>query len=89
MDKKSNKKGTLTLKESDYKKLLNEAIGRSDYAERLEKMLNKEVRDNNHLRDQLNAEMKKVRELEKKIKEGEVVSFRTRTKRASKPDPKI
>ena len=81
--------GIKIIKESDYKKLLNEAIERSDYAERLEKMLNKEVRDNNHLRDQLNAEIKKVRELENKINGNEVVSFRPKIKRAVKPDPKI
>jgi predicted DNA-binding protein YlxM (UPF0122 family) len=81
--------GIKIIKESEYDRLQRIEKEHDEYANKLEKMLNKEVRDNNHLRDQLNAEMKKVRELEAKINESKVVSFRPKPRRVTKPDPRI
>ena len=81
--------GIKIIRESEYARLQKIEKEHDEYANKLEKMLNKEVRDNNHLRDQLNAEMKKVRELEEKINGSKVVSFRPKPRRVIKPDPRI
>lgn len=81
--------GIKIIRESEYARLQKIEKEHDEYANKLEKMLNKEVRDNNHLRDQLNAEMKKVRELEEKISKSKVVSFCQKPRRVTKPDPRI